>query len=54
MSNEEERIKDERTKIEIALRDRRDIFKLAIEALRKDIENLDGFGSTFLSKDAND
>ena len=54
ISQEEERVKDERMKIEKQLRERREVFGNAIVVLRKEIDSLEGFGSIFLSKDAND
>ena len=51
---EEDRLKDERTKFESDLRRRRDIFVNAIDALRRDIDALEGYESAFMMKDANE
>lgn len=51
---EEDRLKDERTKFESDLRRRRDVFVNAIDALRRDIDALEGYESAFMMKDANE
>jgi hypothetical protein len=51
---EEDRLKDERIKFESDLRRRREVFINTIDALRRDIESLEGYESAFMMKDANE
>jgi dynein heavy chain len=51
---EEDRLKEERVKFENDLRRRREVFNIDIDALRRDIDSLEGYESAFMMKDANE